>query len=75
LVNPASRHTHRAYPSAKGELIDHAEIKFASPDETGKLVTGGKGYLRVTIEDAEGHQAWSKAMPLAELLDSPVAAP
>ncbi len=70
LVNTASRHTFRAYPSAKGELIDHAEIRFASPDESGKLVAAAKGYLRVTIEDAEGHQAWSKAIPLADLLKS-----
>ena len=69
LVNTASRHTFRAYPSAQGELIDHAEIRFASPDESGKLATSAKGYLRVTIEDAAGYQAWSKALPLADLLD------
>jgi hypothetical protein len=28
-----------------------------------------KGYLRVTIEDAEGRHAWSKAIPLVDLLD------
>ena len=64
----------QAYPSHFGETITGADITFATKGEDGAWQTGMKGYLRVTIEDAEGHQAWSKAIPLAELLDGSSAA-
>ena len=50
------------------ELIDHAEIRFAFQDENGAWKSNARGFIRVTIEDAEGRQAWSKALPLEGLL-------
>lgn len=68
FVNTAGRLTLRAYPKVEGETITGAEIRFASRDESGVLTTSAKGYLRVTIEDPAGHQAWSKALPIADLI-------
>ena len=68
-VNTAGRATFRAYPAAEGELIDKAELRFAYKDEAGAWKTGARGYIRVTIEDAAGRLAWSKALPVADLLD------
>ena len=69
FANCAGRVSFHAHPATSGELIDHAEIRFADRDESGAWKTGARGYLRVTIEDAAGHQAWSKALPIADLLD------
>ena len=58
-----------AYPDSFGETISGADLQFATKGEDGAWTTRMKGYLRVTIEDAEGHRAWSKAIPMVDLLD------
>ena len=64
-----------AYPESFGETITSADIQFAWKQENGSWLTGMAGYLRVTLEDAAGYQAWSKAIPLTDLLDGPVVSP
>ena len=58
-----------AYPNSYGETISGADLQFATKGEDGAWTTRMKGYLRVTIDDAEGRHAWSKAIPLVDLLD------
>ena len=75
LATSGGQACEQAYPDSFGETISGADIQFAWKQEDGSWLTGMKGYIRVTIEDAEGRQAWSKAIPLTDVLDGPVVAP
>lgn len=67
-VNSSSSASLFAYPENEGETISSADFVFASKDEEGKWISKLPGYVRITVEDVFGRQAWTKAILVEDLL-------
>lgn len=67
-INCSSSVSDFAYPENEGESITSADFTIAKKDEEGKWTSRFAGYIRVSVEDHAGHQAWTKAIPIEDIL-------